>query len=107
MRYFPAAVAAFGAVIGLSGASANAASLIHAYNLNGSYADSLGGPSLVDAGGTLGADLYSFGTNQGLSLSNGLTSATSYSIELSFEYDALSGFRKILDFKDRTNDGGL
>jgi len=44
------------------------AAMIHNYDLNGSYADSLGGPSLVPVpnGGTLGATGYTFGPGQGL-----------------------------------------
>ena len=45
---------------------------IHVYELDGTLADSLSGPALVSAGGTLNATSYSFGPNQGLSLSNGL-----------------------------------
>ena len=83
------------------------AGIIHDYELNGSYADSLGGPALAPAGGTLNATNYSFGANQGLSLSSWLTgSATSgnYSIETTFNFSTLSGFRKIIDFKDLTSD---
>ena len=49
------------------------AGIIHDYELNGSFADSLGGPALVPAGGTLNATNYSFAPNQGLSLSSWLT----------------------------------
>ena len=52
---------------------AYAASVAHIYELNGSLADSLGGPALSAAGGTLNATNYSFAANQGLSLQNGLT----------------------------------
>ena len=52
---------------------------------------------------------YTFGTNQGLSLSNGLNSNADYSIELVFEYDVIGGanWKKIVDFKDRTSETGL
>ena len=86
------------------------AGIIHDYELNGSFADSLGGPALAPAGGTLNATNYSFGANQGLSLSSWLTgSATSgnYSIETTFNFSNLSSFRKIIDFKDLTSDNGL
>jgi hypothetical protein len=83
------------------------AQLTHLYNLNGSFADSFGGPALVPAGGTLNATNYSFGANQGLSLSSGLSNNATYSILLDFSFSDLTGFRKIVDFKDRTSDNGL
>jgi hypothetical protein len=96
----------------LLAASASAsAALIHDYELNGSLADSLGGPSLVAEGGTLSSSNYSFGPNQGLTLSGALSAGTAtngnYSIEMIFSFSDLSGFRKILDFKDLTSDNGL
>jgi hypothetical protein len=80
------------------------------YELNGSYAESSGGPSLVPYGGTLGQTGYTFGVQQGLSLS-----ATSifdvYSIDIRFYFDdvnaSINTFQKILDFKNRTSDSGL
>lgn len=85
--------------------------LIHSYELNGSLADSLGGPSLVAEGGTLNSDSYSFGPNQGLTLSGAFSTGTAtngnYSIEIAFRFSDLSGFRKILDFKNLGSDSGL
>lgn len=86
--------------------AAQAASVSHIYELNGSLADSLGGPSLVANGGTLGPTGYTFASNQGPSLSNAINPAT-YSIEMRFSLDTLTNFRKILDFKDRASDNGL
>lgn len=83
------------------------AGLIHQYQFNGTFADDLGGPDLVPAGGTLGATSYAFGVNQGLSLSNGLTDPANYSIELVFNFSSLTGYRKILDFKNLGPDTGL
>jgi len=75
------------------------------YQLNGSYAESNGGPSLVPYGGTLGPTGYTFGVQQGLSLS-GSGAFDSYSIDIHFFFDALGssfdGYQKILDFKNRT-----
>ena len=79
----------------------------HQYRLDGSFADDLGGPVLVPAGGTLGPTSYSFGLNQGLSLSNALSGPGNYSIETIFNFSDVLSFRKILDFKDRTSDSGL
>jgi hypothetical protein len=82
-------------------------SLIHDYELNGSLADALGGPSLVANGGTLNATNYSFDNNQGLSLSNAIGS-DHYSIELVFQFsDVNSGYAKIIDFKNLAEDTGL
>ncbi len=53
-------------------AGAAAPNLIHTYDLNGSLADALGGPALVANGGTLNATNYSFGPNQGLTLTGAL-----------------------------------
>src|SRR6476659_3669377 len=80
--------------------------LIHDYELNGSYADEFGGPAVVPAGGTLNATNYSFGANEGLSLSNAIDSSN-YSIELDFQFSTTSGYRKIIDFNDRADDEGL
>jgi hypothetical protein len=85
------------------------AALIHQYRLDGSFADDLGGPSLAPAGGTLGPTGYAFGPNQGLALSNALPGAANatYSVELVFRFDTLTGFRKIIDFQNRTSDDGF
>ncbi|QEL17089.1 hypothetical protein [Limnoglobus roseus] len=76
-----------------------------------SYADLQGnGPALSSLGGGMFADGgYAFSANQGLTLSNGLTGSlsSSYSIALLFEFDQLNGYRKILDFKNRSADAGL
>lgn len=88
------------------------ASVTHVYELDGSFDDLMGGPSLVPHGGTLGVNSYSFGENQGFSLSGGLEDPADYSIELVFQLaDARQAFSKIIDFKDREDspygDGGL
>jgi hypothetical protein len=91
----------------LPGIPAVCASLIHDYQFQNTLADSLGGPSLVSLGGTIGAGEYSFAAEQGLSLSNALPDDTNYSIYLDFEFDTLSGYRKIVDFKNLASDNGL
>lgn len=98
--------------LSLAGGAHAAAVLVHDYQLNGTLADSLGGPSLVaiSAGGpngTIGANGFSFPANSGLQLSNGLFNAADYSIEMAFSFDAVSSWRRILDFKNRTTDYGL
>ncbi len=42
-----------------------AATVTHIYDLNGSFADELGGPAMVGAGGSLGPAGYSFAPSQG------------------------------------------
>jgi hypothetical protein len=100
-------LAASVALIASLAGAVSAQTVTHIYELNGSYADALGGPALTANGGTLTPTHYAFGANQGPSLSNGLLDAADYSIELLFEFDTTSGYRKILDFKDRASDNGL
>lgn len=89
------------------------AQLIHVYDLNGNLNDSLGGPSLVAEGGTIGASSYAFGSNQGLTLLNpGLTNPGEYSIEMRVKLDAVRGFSgsrwvKLIDYKNLASDNGL
>jgi hypothetical protein len=77
----------------------------HAYRLNGTLTDALGGPSLVALGGTVGSSAYAFGAGQGLSLTNGIA-ASVYSLELAFSLDDVGGYRKVVDFKNRLRDEG-
>jgi hypothetical protein len=94
-------------VFAISG-GASAATLTHDYQLNGTFADALGGPSLVSAfGGTLTANNFTFGANQGLSLSNGLTTNSDYSIAMTFQFSDLGSFRRIVEFKNLASDRGL
>lgn len=79
---------------------------IHAYNLNGSLADDRGGAALSSNGGTLNSSTLSFGANQGpAAASLGVTDQ--YSIEMRVSLDSISGYKKLIDFKDRTSDNGL
>jgi hypothetical protein len=82
-----------------------AATVSHIYELNGSFADTLGGPAMVSAGGTLGASGYTFSYDQGPNLSNAITS--DYSIELLFRLDEVGGYNRVFDFKNRTTDIGV
>ncbi len=95
------------AAVLLAGAVAHAQTPSHVYDLNGSLADALGGPAITNnSGGVLGANGVSFGINQGLSLSGVLTSAT-YSVETQFRLTDTAGYRKLIDFLNRTSDSGL
>jgi hypothetical protein len=96
---------AVGALALVAGVEARA-TLIHDYELNGTTADSLGGPNLTLNGGTLAAAGYTFGMDQGPSLS-GPGVSNVYTIDLSFEIDATSGFRKLIDYANKTSDNGL
>ena len=66
----------------------------------------LGSYSSVGIGGTP-TTVYNFGKQQGLSLdATGLIS-NNYTIAALFSFDDISGYRKILDFKNLTSDTGL
>jgi hypothetical protein len=103
-------IACISATMMLAGAVSIAAADTFTYELNGSYAESNGGPSLVPYGGTLGSTGYAFGINQGLSLSS--TGAfDAYSVDIHFYFDNINtsatGYQRILDFQNRTSDSGL
>lgn len=86
------------------------AGIIHQYLFDGDLDDTLGGPSLTAAGGTVGGQRYTFATQQGLSVSNALPSSDVYSIVMKFEFDNTgpsSSYKKIVDFSNRTADIGL
>jgi hypothetical protein len=105
MKYTVLGMAALAAVAFAAPANAT---LLHNYDLNGSLADSLGGPSLTANGGVLGASGYTFGANQGLSLGGlNLAADGAYDIEIGFSFDTLSGYRKIIDFSNLLLDSGL
>ena len=75
--------------------------------MNGSFADALGGNAIVSGGGTLGGAGYTLdAASQGPNLT-GVGITDNYSIEMKFSIDDISGFRKLIDFKNRTADTGL
>ncbi len=86
--------------------SSHAASVTHIYELNGTFADTLGGPAIVSNGGTLGPTGYTFGAGQGLNVSNAINPST-YAIEMLLRIDVTSGYRKLIDFKALAADTGL
>ena len=88
----------------VAGASAEAAQT-HWYQFNSSYADTQGGPSLVDSGGVLGNGTYSFAPNQGLTLT-GAVSANVYTIDLTFSFGPKANWSKIADFNSGSVDAG-
>ncbi|HUS33344.1 MAG TPA: hypothetical protein VMZ53_32800 [Kofleriaceae bacterium] len=79
---------------------------LHLYELNGTYADTYGGPSLVGAGGTFTANGYQFGINEGLSVDNALP-ASVYTIDIDFSFTDVAMWQKILDYKGLAADEGV
>lgn len=82
------------------------AALVANFQLNGSLADSLGGPDITNNGGTLGATGITFAANAGPSL-GGFSNTGVFSVVMGFSFNDLGGYRKILDFANRTSDAGL
>src|SRR5262249_52993795 len=109
-KLFRAVIACISATMMLPGAASIAGADTFTYELNGSYAESNGGPSLVPLGGTLGSTGYAFGVNEGLSLS-GTGAFNVYSIDIHLYLEngsaSINGYQKIIDFKNRTSDSGL
>jgi hypothetical protein len=100
---------------GLDGAPADGAdggddggglSPIHQYRFAGNYDDDYGGPPLTPVGGSLGADGYSFGANQGLGVAGAMPDSV-YTIDFVFSFAEVDSWNKILDFKDLTTDEGF
>jgi hypothetical protein len=116
MRFAPYAAAlraggilTVASVVSLSTALAQVPAPTHIYELNGSYADTLGGPAMAPQGGTLGPTGYNFGLGQGPSLGNAASVINSsvYSLEMYFEIDQVSSYRSLISFDNRTTDSGL
>lgn len=96
------------ATLALSAAAlAQAQTASHVYLMNDA-SDLLGGPALTTLGGdfTSQAGRYSFGVNQGFSLENAID-ANVYTIDFVFNFDTVSGYRRLIDFKALTSDNGL
>jgi hypothetical protein len=105
-----AVIACISATIMLAGIASSTRADTFTYLLdNNTLADANGGPSLVSYGGTL-SNGYTFGVQQGLSLS-GTNAFDVYSIDIHFYFNdvnaSFDGFQRILDFKNRTSDSGL
>lgn len=84
-----------------------ASMLVHTFLFNNSLADGTGSATMTANGGSLTATQYVFGANQGLTLTGAANSLSDYSIEMEFNLATVSGFNKILDFKNLTSDRGL
>ena len=99
--------------------AAFSATLIHDYQLNGSWEDLFGGPAMTSGGGLLGPNGYKFTAevdpnngdmiSQGPSLSGGLDNLQrrNYSIEIYFRLDDTTFWKKLVDFKNLTDDNGF
>ena len=87
--------------------SAWGATITHDYNLTNSLNDLVGSTPLNSDGGSVTGAGYAFGADQGLNVSSALSNAGNYSILMDFSFQVLSGYRKILDFKNLASDNGL
>src|SRR6516164_3026293 len=105
-----AAIAYISATIMFAGVASIAGADTFTYTLDNTLAEANGGPPLVSYGGTLGNTGYTFGVQQGLSLS-GTGIFDVYSIDIHFYFSdvnaSFNGYERILDFKNRTSDSGL
>lgn len=79
---------------------------LHAYGLNADLADELGGPALEATGGKLGKGRFRFLAGEGLSL-QGAVPVAGYALELRLMPFEISGWRRLVDFKNRQSDTGL
>jgi hypothetical protein len=87
--------------------AAQAANLIHSYDLTSSLTDLVGSAALNSDGGSITGAGYVFSAQQGLNVDSALPDAGNYSILMDFSFQVLSGYRKILDFKNQASDNGL
>jgi hypothetical protein len=95
---------AFAAVLVASASVAQAQS--HIYRLNNSFADQLGGPSLVGNASTLSSQGYDYSLTSSLSLS-GVFSSPVYTIIMRSRLDnPVGNYHKLVDFKNLSTDNG-
>jgi hypothetical protein len=80
--------------------------LTHDYNLTNSLNDLVGSTPLNGDGGSISGAGYTFAANQGLNVSSA-SNVADYSILMDFSFQDLSGYRKILDYKNLASDNGL
>lgn len=80
------------------------------YEFSGNFSDGKGGSAITGNGGAFtGTGLaggLSFGRNEGPTLGD-MPNAINYSIEMFFSIADVTGYRKLIDFKNRGNDGGV
>lgn len=93
--------------------------IIHHYDFTTNLSDSVGTlPIVAPFGGTVSGGNFNFiGTynpfppppsvNQGLRLTGGTSAPGNYTIDMRFQIDANTSWKRIIDFKDRQDDAGL
>jgi hypothetical protein len=81
------------------------AQLLHDYELNGDYLDAFGGNPMIPMG-YFDGNRVCLWSRPGPNVS-GVIDPGTYCIQLKFTPLATTGWRKILDFKNRTSDRGL
>jgi OmpA-OmpF porin, OOP family len=86
---------------------AHAQKLIRDYQFKQSLKDTAEqGPELKTMDGTLGNGVYTFEAGQGLQLEKtGVTDQ--YTVEITFRFNDVESWQKVIDFKNRTSDNGL
>ncbi len=89
------------------------------YSWDTNFISNINSSPVLDTIGTLGTDtsatvlgqsnksVYRFANKSGLILNNPVVPVNNYSIELVFSLDLTTGYRKLIDFSDRTSDTGL
>jgi hypothetical protein len=81
--------------------------LSHDYNLTNSLSDLIGSTPLNGDGGSITAAGYSFAAQQGLNVSSALSNVGDYSLLMDFSFQSLSGYKKIVDYKNLASDNGV
>lgn len=97
------------ALVALMSTAAHAAPVqdaTHAYGLNKSYADELGGNPLQAQGGRFTPTRYRFKAGEGLTLS-GAVQPTHYSIQMQLAPADVTGYRRLIGFRLAGSDAGL
>lgn len=87
-------------------ADASAVQPIHHYPLHDSYDDVFGGPPLTPNGGGFIGNRYQFGPGQGLSVEGAMPHQV-YTIDMTFSFQSLTSWNKVVDFGDLVPDTGL
>lgn len=88
-----------------SSLAASAATVVSTYTFDSGLTDSLSGGTASGAGDVTGGR-YNFDANEGLNVTMG-SSLASYSIVFGMELDAVTSYRKLLDFAGLSSDNGL
>jgi hypothetical protein len=84
----PLTIAVFAAAISAATSAAALPTATHSYDLNGSFADSLGGPAMTATGGNLTASGFDFAAGDGLTTLASIADPAAYSIEMYFRFDS-------------------